>query len=163
MLDEQMSLHSGNSFQNDFPSSLKFSMSMNRRGDFVSDCVVTKIQRIDAGLEVTDRSDATLFDAGWNAMLFPVSISAAGIVICILCGFYATRQQQFLSSLFFPHLVNSTVAFRDEPMLFDHVQAHSVITSFILHIVQKCSVWELERLFLGQCGSASSAFHGFRF
>ena len=36
-------------------------------------------------------SQNTLFEAGWNAMLFPVSISAAGIVICIICGFYATN------------------------------------------------------------------------
>ena len=37
---------------------------------------------------IRNRSNETLFDAGWNAMLFPVSISAAGIVICVLCGFY---------------------------------------------------------------------------
>ncbi|CAJ1367954.1 unnamed protein product, partial [Effrenium voratum] len=36
-------------------------------------------------------SKDTLFEAGWNAMLFPVSISAAGVVICILCGIYATN------------------------------------------------------------------------
>ncbi|CAE7515422.1 unnamed protein product [Symbiodinium natans] len=36
-------------------------------------------------------SHNTLADAGWNAMLFPLAISAAGIVICILCGFVATN------------------------------------------------------------------------
>jgi len=36
-------------------------------------------------------SDNTLSVAGWDAMLFPVAISAAGIVICILCGFVATN------------------------------------------------------------------------
>ncbi|CAE7040518.1 unnamed protein product, partial [Symbiodinium sp. KB8] len=36
-------------------------------------------------------SHHTLADAGWDAMLFPLAISAAGIVICILCGFVATN------------------------------------------------------------------------
>ena len=36
-------------------------------------------------------SQNTLSVAGWDAMLFPVAISAAGIVVCILCGFYATN------------------------------------------------------------------------
>mmetsp|Transcript_9922 Transcript_9922/g.22086 ORF Transcript_9922/g.22086 Transcript_9922/m.22086 type:complete len:765 (-) Transcript_9922:40-2334(-) len=36
-------------------------------------------------------SKHTLSAAGWDAMLFPVAISAAGIVICILCGFVATN------------------------------------------------------------------------
>ncbi|CAK9088064.1 Pyrophosphate-energized vacuolar membrane proton pump (Pyrophosphate-energized inorganic pyrophosphatase) (H(+)-PPase) [Durusdinium trenchii] len=36
-------------------------------------------------------SNNTLSAAGWDAMLFPVAISAAGIVICILCGFFATN------------------------------------------------------------------------
>jgi len=36
-------------------------------------------------------SHHTLANAGWDAMLFPLAISAAGIVICILCGFVATN------------------------------------------------------------------------
>lgn len=32
-----------------------------------------------------------LSNAGWNAMMFPVSISSAGIIVCMLCSFVATN------------------------------------------------------------------------
>jgi inorganic pyrophosphatase len=33
----------------------------------------------------------TLSEAGWNALMFPVLVSAGGLVVCILCGFVATN------------------------------------------------------------------------
>ena len=36
-------------------------------------------------------SHNTLSEAGWDSMLFPLAISATGIVICIICGFVATN------------------------------------------------------------------------
>jgi len=36
-------------------------------------------------------SAADMRDAGWSALLFPATISAAGIVICMLCSFVATH------------------------------------------------------------------------
>lgn len=36
-------------------------------------------------------SEDGLSDAGWDALLFPVVISAAGIIVCMLCSFVATN------------------------------------------------------------------------
>mmetsp|Transcript_115667 Transcript_115667/g.247204 ORF Transcript_115667/g.247204 Transcript_115667/m.247204 type:complete len:776 (-) Transcript_115667:92-2419(-) len=36
-------------------------------------------------------SSNTLTDAGWDALLFPLVISAGGIIVCILCSFVATH------------------------------------------------------------------------
>jgi len=36
-------------------------------------------------------SEETLSAAGWDAILFPLVISAAGIIVCILCSFVATH------------------------------------------------------------------------
>jgi len=36
-------------------------------------------------------SSDSLTDAGWDALMFPVVISAAGIIICMLCSFVATN------------------------------------------------------------------------
>jgi len=36
-------------------------------------------------------SSASLSAAGWDALLFPVCISASGIIVCLLCSFVATN------------------------------------------------------------------------
>eukprot|EP00932_Pfiesteria_piscicida_P002227 SRR837773.12163.p1 GENE.SRR837773.12163~~SRR837773.12163.p1 ORF type:complete len:608 (-),score=315.66 SRR837773.12163:93-1841(-) len=44
-----------------------------------------------AASAVKGKSEESLTAAGWNALLFPVMISAAGIVVCMLCSFVATN------------------------------------------------------------------------
>jgi len=43
------------------------------------------------GAAAVDGSENTLSNAGWDAILFPLVISAAGIIVCILCSFVATH------------------------------------------------------------------------
>ena len=40
---------------------------------------------------VTAKGEVTLVQAGWDALLFPLFISAAGIVVCMLCSLVATN------------------------------------------------------------------------
>merc|ERR1719229_1552111 len=44
-----------------------------------------------AAATVAGKQDESLTAAGWNALLFPLCISAAGIVVCMLCSFVATN------------------------------------------------------------------------
>jgi inorganic pyrophosphatase len=44
-----------------------------------------------AAAVVAGDEEKSLSSAGWNALLFPLTISAAGIIICILCSFVATH------------------------------------------------------------------------
>eukprot|EP00928_Gymnodinium_smaydae_P034441 TRINITY_DN243_c0_g1_i5.p1 TRINITY_DN243_c0_g1~~TRINITY_DN243_c0_g1_i5.p1 ORF type:complete len:771 (-),score=202.74 TRINITY_DN243_c0_g1_i5:177-2489(-) len=44
-----------------------------------------------AAAAVKDAEHESLSQAGWDALLFPVAISAAGVVVCILCSFVATH------------------------------------------------------------------------
>jgi inorganic pyrophosphatase len=44
-----------------------------------------------AAATVDGSKEVTLSEAGWDAILFPVVISAAGIIVCILCSFVATN------------------------------------------------------------------------
>merc|ERR1719230_2125088 len=41
--------------------------------------------------QVHNRSEDSLSAAGWDALLFPVAISASGILVCMLCSFVATN------------------------------------------------------------------------
>jgi len=44
-----------------------------------------------AASAVAGKESESLTGAGWNALLFPLCISAAGIVVCMLCSFVATN------------------------------------------------------------------------
>jgi H+-translocating diphosphatase len=43
------------------------------------------------GAASVEGSSNNLSDAGWDALLFPLVISAGGIIVCILCSFVATH------------------------------------------------------------------------
>jgi len=44
-----------------------------------------------AASAVAGKQDESLTAAGWDALMFPLAISAAGIVVCMLCSFVATN------------------------------------------------------------------------
>merc|ERR1719317_265272 len=44
-----------------------------------------------AAAAVDGSTDITLSEAGWDSILFPLVISAAGIIVCILCSVVATH------------------------------------------------------------------------
>jgi len=43
-----------------------------------------------AAASVSTKQGESLSDAGWDALIFPISISASGILVCMLCSFFAT-------------------------------------------------------------------------
>merc|ERR1719375_202815 len=45
---------------------------------------------IAASVVAGSEDQSSLIDAGWDALMFPVAISSAGIVVCMLCSFVAT-------------------------------------------------------------------------
>eukprot|EP00445_Apocalathium_hangoei_P015275 CAMPEP_0203871868 /NCGR_PEP_ID=MMETSP0359-20131031/18956_1 /ASSEMBLY_ACC=CAM_ASM_000338 /TAXON_ID=268821 /ORGANISM="Scrippsiella Hangoei, Strain SHTV-5" /LENGTH=770 /DNA_ID=CAMNT_0050790545 /DNA_START=61 /DNA_END=2373 /DNA_ORIENTATION=+ len=43
-----------------------------------------------AAASVSTKQGESLSEAGWYALIFPISISASGILVCMLCSFFAT-------------------------------------------------------------------------